>query len=729
MRQNALIFTLIAAMKFLTHTITIAAIALTFPLPIAAQAPGVAIEVQSNRKQDAAIIEKAKALKDAGKLKLTMELAKEQLKTPAPQPVVFPMPRAQALSGREVAKIAKEGHLQLGWFYLCTRCEKWHVNLAGAYAVAADAIATCQHCVVPKSDMREGYLIAVDHTGEVVPVISILAADRVTDGAILRVSGGKFTPLAFNDNVSPGDPAFCYSAPLGQSGYFSDGIVNRFFWNGIPGKEGSENRWKNLRVNVSTDWAPGSSGAAVLDQAGNVIGHVSTIQPMTEGPRQAPATPPVTPPAEAEKKDEKKDEKKKPAKVDRFGGATLITLHDASSARAMMELAKPLRDLKPGETIALQKALDKAHEKAVEKVPEKVAEIAPEKAPEKKADNEPGVLKVGSAAPALQTGKWLQGEEVKGFEKGKTYIVEFWATWCGPCRATIPHLNELHKQFADKGLVVIGQNCWERDTEKVAPFIKQMGDKMTYRVALDAVEGNDPNTGAMATKWMKAAGQRGIPAAFVVDKEGVVAWIGHPAQLKSEMVEEILAGKFAPVKMKAASDDGAKLRDAMMKHGAKAARALKDKDWDAAQNAVAEFAEALPASKKFFADAMLFKIALAKKDTAAANEAAGKIAAATEVESAMLNEIAWELITTKDLEKPDLVIAEKLARRSVESATEKSKASVMDTLARVVFLGGRKEDAIKIQESAINAATEDEAKAKLTKTVEAYRRGEIPAAE
>ena len=150
-------------------------------------------------------------------------------------------------------------------------------------------------------------------------------------------------------------------------------------------------------------------------------------------------------------------------------------------------------------------------------------------------------LKVGDPAPKLQTGKWVQGEPVKDFQKGKAYLVEFWATWCPPCRASIPHLNEIYKKFKDKGLIVIGQNVSERDDSLVAPFVKKMGDKMTYRVALD--DKTSDKSGQMSTTWMEAAGLQGIPSAFLVDTKGKIAWIGHPMELKEYVIESVLAGK------------------------------------------------------------------------------------------------------------------------------------------------------------------------------------------
>jgi len=147
-------------------------------------------------------------------------------------------------------------------------------------------------------------------------------------------------------------------------------------------------------------------------------------------------------------------------------------------------------------------------------------------------------LKVGDPAPKLQVGKWLQGEPVKGFEKGKAYIVEFWATWCGPCRTSIPHLNEIHARYKDKGLIVIGQNAFERDESLVAPFVKKMGAQMTYRVALDDKAGSEG--GKMAQTWMDAAGQQGIPTAFLINSKGRIAWIGHPMGLQDTAIEKAL---------------------------------------------------------------------------------------------------------------------------------------------------------------------------------------------
>lgn len=85
----------------------------------------------------------------------------------------------------------------------------------------------------------------------------------------------------------------------------------------------------------------------------------------------------------------------------------------------------------------------------------------------------PRTLKIGDPAPRLQTGRWIQGEPVTKLQTGTVYCVEFWATWCSPCRAAIPHVEALHRKYSEKGLVVIGQNIREDKDSLVAPFVKK----------------------------------------------------------------------------------------------------------------------------------------------------------------------------------------------------------------------------------------------------------------
>src|SRR6266850_7653254 len=94
-------------------------------------------------------------------------------------------------------------------------------------------------------------------------------------------------------------------------------------------------------------------------------------------------------------------------------------------------------------------------------------------------------LDVGSTAPGLDIDTWVKGDETT-LSPGKVYVVEFWATWCGPCKRSIPHLTAVQKQYADDGLTIIGVSTdSEQTVDKVKPFVKTQGDKMAYTVAID----------------------------------------------------------------------------------------------------------------------------------------------------------------------------------------------------------------------------------------------------
>jgi len=178
----------------------------------------------------------------------------------------------------------------------------------------------------------------------------------------------------------------------------------------------------------------------------------------------------------------------------------------------------------------------------------------PAKQPAKPTESDKGAkLAVGDPAPPFKVEKIIKGDTITGFEKGHVYVVEFWSTWCGPCRAQFPHLSAMQKQYKDKNVSFIGVNIWEDKTydagtlNKVEKFVKEQGDKMSYTVAYDGKEK------AMDKTYMQAAGRDGIPSAFLVDGDGKVAWIGHPAQLESALVKAV--GKSAST-----DDDAAKAK-------------------------------------------------------------------------------------------------------------------------------------------------------------------------
>jgi thiol-disulfide isomerase/thioredoxin len=133
------------------------------------------------------------------------------------------------------------------------------------------------------------------------------------------------------------------------------------------------------------------------------------------------------------------------------------------------------------------------------------------------------------AAPKDWVGKPLPDLAVEYLDKapdlkGKPAVVEFWATWCPPCRASIPHLNELNKKYKDKGLVIIGIS--DEDQKKVTEFRKTL--PMDYTVAIDKKD------------LGQKLGVTGIPHAFVVGKDGKVAWQGHPMELTDAEIEKVL---------------------------------------------------------------------------------------------------------------------------------------------------------------------------------------------
>lgn len=149
-------------------------------------------------------------------------------------------------------------------------------------------------------------------------------------------------------------------------------------------------------------------------------------------------------------------------------------------------------------------------------------------------------LDIGSKAPALDIEHWLQDgngffEPVKEFDSGKVYVVEFWATWCGPCIASMPHLAELQNKYRGRDVQIISvsdetvdevKDLLSQDNEQVGKTF----DEITSAYSLTV----DPDR-SVHVGYMEAAKQQGIPTSFIVGKSGLIEWIGHPMELDAPL--------------------------------------------------------------------------------------------------------------------------------------------------------------------------------------------------
>jgi len=143
------------------------------------------------------------------------------------------------------------------------------------------------------------------------------------------------------------------------------------------------------------------------------------------------------------------------------------------------------------------------------------------------ATKRPELIPNGSVAPDFVS-KDLEGKEVKLSDyKGKIVVLDFWATWCGPCRQSLPHTQEVARKTRDQGVVVLAV-CTSDARDKFEEFVKT--NRTTYP---DIVFTCDPNVRGSATYAERASSKHyrvsGIPTQFVIGKDGKIvgALVGY----------------------------------------------------------------------------------------------------------------------------------------------------------------------------------------------------------
>jgi thiol-disulfide isomerase/thioredoxin len=374
---------------------------------------------------------------------------------------------------------------------------------------------------------------------------------------------------------------------------------------------------------------------------------------------------------------------------------------------------------------------------------------------------------LGDAAPELKIAKWVKGEPVQIGDNDKgIYVVEFWATWCPPCRTSIPHLTEVQKRFKNKNVTIIGVT--DEQESVVKPFVNNLGSKMDYRVAIDQ--------GATSAGYMKAYGINGIPHAFIVQNKKIL-WHGHPMAGLDDTLEEVVSGKYdlakAKAKMKAetlmdqfreaaaegdnaqadklAAEIQAAIKDGVITQEFDPAKekkeirvfALKNQfraaEFGGETKKAEEFAQQIKALDPTF-DAQQLRDELAVQKLARTyfeaitsetksdhKKMSAELAPKLKGQSELANNIAWAILTNDSIKERDTEFVTRIAKQAVEETNWKA-AHIIDTYARALFESGKKQEAIEAQEKALAVAQEAH-KEQIERTLKSYKEGKLPASE
>jgi thiol-disulfide isomerase/thioredoxin len=316
-------------------------------------------------------------------------------------------------------------------------------------------------------------------------------------------------------------------------------------------------------------------------------------------------------------------------------------------------------------------------------------------------------LEIGSAAPKLSVEHWIQKgngkfSEVTQFEKGRVYVIEFWATTCGPCVQSMPHLAELQTKFADKGLQIVSIS--NEPLKAVTSFLQNRirlpnGQESTIdEVTKGYCLTTDPD-GSSEIDYLLAAEQDSIPSAFVVGKDGKIEWIGHPMEMEP-IVEAVLQDRW---------DRASYMADQKLLQEARTTVRLlaRNKQFLQAAEAIDGFITRTKEKRLVFGlhKSKIDMLILGNADSTTLEQSHKQLFDLYRDEPLFVQDVAWgvfERYASGDLDNKGIVsLAADAVEKSLAKSTGAEKANMFDTLARLQHALERIDLAIAAQTNAV----------------------------
>ena len=411
--------------------------------------------------------------------------------------------------------------LFVGELYNCGRCDRTHAAFSSGVAISEDGLAlTSYHVIQGNSHLLTEGFIAMTYDGRCFEIEEILAASKSADIALIRLkaNGYKFYAAPIADRrPKPIEPIRIVSHPSGQFFVMTKGEVSRYSQAG-----------NQVFLEVTADFGGGSSGSAAFNDKGEIVGLVSRIHPLIKNKKTVLG-------GKANASGQKTASKSYTEMVLRRC-MPLEVIHSCFASEAGGTNQTQGTDLDLASNVEQEESPAQKNEVVGEQAETEPGEATADKA----STNDRGQrhkLVPGSEvslSPVIQA-EWIKGEPPESFESGKVYIFECWSTKCGPCIGMIPHVNELHEKYYDKGLRIYGMSVYEDDKVECEEFVKEKGDDMAYPVAFTG------KGGPFEREWMKPAGAKGIPHAFIV-RNGKLLASTLASRLTNELVETMLSG-------------------------------------------------------------------------------------------------------------------------------------------------------------------------------------------
>ena len=338
---------------------------------------------------------------------------------------------------------------------------------------------------------------------------------------------------------------------------------------------------------------------------------------------------------------------------------------------------------------------------------------------------ESDLLTIGSPAPELDIKHWIfDGEgkyqHIKKFAEGKVYVVEFWATWCGPCVASMPHLASMQQQYAGKGVQILSVS--DEDLETIQEFLtrKTPASQGETDEASDKPESKaqtfadlckvyclttDPD-GSTGRDYMEAARQNGIPTSFIVGKDGKIEWIGHPMGL-DEPLKAVVSNKWDRAKFA----EELRVQQEMERTMQRISLAVRRNDHDQAITLIDQVTSKIKqVEKRLQLLNMKLQILVSKGDVAAATTHLTEVLKSLE-DPQLLNVFTWsvfEMSESTEVDKTILGVAATSAEKAASKAEKELKGSLLDTAAHLRYKRGELDKAISLELDAAPLASDQD---------------------